>query len=171
MEIFPQVLSQIKHAADTRAAPHLTDICISNKSGVRVINLNMVYLFIIHHNYSWGGLFLKQEDWAEKGGWWWIGRILSFRSSKDVVDKKVDEREVDFVQQVLDEVPQKPLHQVLDPALDKKWSQDKMISPTHPEEGVNKVNKDLQDPVQRPQTADVNVNAAKMIDLWVRQKL
>ena len=40
-----------------------------------------------------------------------------------------------------------------------------MISPTHPEEGVNKVNKDLQDPVQRPQTADVNVNAAKMIDL------
>ena len=52
MEIFPQVLSEIKHPADTRAAPHLPDICISNKSGVRVINLNKVYLFIIHHNYS-----------------------------------------------------------------------------------------------------------------------
>ena len=73
MEIFPQVLSEIKHPADTRAAPHLPDICISNKSGVRVINLNKVYLFIIHHNYSWGGIFLKQEDWAEKG-WWLVGQ-------------------------------------------------------------------------------------------------
>ena len=41
----------------------------------------------------------------------------------------------------------------------------KMISPTHPEEGVHKVHKKLQDPVQRPETADVDVNAAKMIDL------
>merc|ERR1719500_482075 len=64
--------------------------------------------------------------------------VLFYRSSKDVVDKKVDKGEVDFVQQVLDPVP---------------------------EEGVHKVNKELQDPVQRPETADVNVNAAKMIDV------
>ena len=45
-----------------------------------------------------------------------------------------------------------------------------MISPTHPEECVNKVHKKLQDPVQRAETADVDVNAAKMIDLWMQQK-
>ena len=36
---------------------------------------------------------------------------------------------------------------------------------THPEERVHKVHQELKDPVQRPQTADVHVNAAKMIDL------
>ena len=46
-------------------------------------------------------------------------RISSLFSSKDGVDKKVDEGEVDVIQQILDEVPQRPLHQVLDPVLDK----------------------------------------------------
>ena len=48
-----------------------------------------------------------------------IGALVKYLY-KDVVDKKVDKGEVDFVQQILDEVPQRPLHQVLDPVLDKK---------------------------------------------------
>ena len=90
-----------------------------------------------------------------------------------MVDKEVDEGEVDVVQQILDEIPQRSLHQVLDPILNIKQNIIKVktffIPLTHPEECVHKVHQELQDPVQRPETADVHVNAAKMIDL--RQKL
>ena len=87
-----------------------------------------------------------------------------------MVDKKVDEGEVDVVQQILDKIPQRALHQVLDPILNKKQIiiinvKTFFIHFTHPEERVNKVHQELQDPVQRPETADVDVNAAKMIDL------
>ena len=52
-----------------------------------------------------------------------------------MVDKKVDEGEVDVVQQILDEIPEGALHQVLDPVLDKhksRTTQLLMLSPHSP---------------------------------------
>ena len=90
-----------------------------------------------------------------------------------MVDKKVDEGEVDVVQQILDEIPQRSLHQVLDPILEMNIIiniiKTSFIPFTHPEECVHKVHQELEDPVQRPETANVHVNAAKMVDL--RHKL